>query len=210
MQALWEQAIAINERLVIKDSGNRQYRMELATYCNNIAALLRDRDQIAEADRRSREAVDLLEALARVAPTLSIARADAHSLRGMILAEDDAQGAEREYTAALDLFEQLHADQNLRRLPDFHLRFGDLLLNLAKFPGNRAEVARARQLLGRAVAAYADMATRIVASGNRNDAQIAIDNLSRILPEVPEPERTSLTAAYELLQHKLEESSLRK
>ena len=210
VQALWEQAIAINERLVIKDSSNRQYRIELATYCNNIAALLKDRDQTAEADRRSREAVDLLEALARVAPSLSIARADAHSLRGMILAQDDALGAEREYTAALELFEQLHADQNLRRLPDFHLRFGDLLLNLARFPGNRADVARARQLLGRAVAAYADMATRIVASGNRNDAQIAIDNLSRILPEVPEPERTSLTAAYELLQHKLEESSLRK
>ena len=128
----------------------------------------------------------------------------------MILAEDDSLGAEREYTAALELFEQLHADQNLRRLPDFHLRFGDLLLNLAKFPGNRADVARARQLLGRAVSAYADMATRIVASGNRNDAQIAIDNLSRILPEVPEPERASLTAAYELLQHKLEESSLRR
>jgi len=54
------------------------------------------------------------------------------------------------------------------------------------------------------------MATRIVASGNRNDAQIAIDNLSRILPEVPEPERASLTAAYELLQRKLEESSLRR
>jgi Novel STAND NTPase 1 len=210
VRALWEQAIAINERLAIKDPGNRQYKMELAIYCNNLAALLNDRDQYFEAERRSREAVDLLEALARTAPSLAIARADAHSLRGMIVAEDDAQGAEREYTAALDLFEQMHGDQNLRRLPDFHLRFGDLLLNLARFPGRPADVARARQLLARAVTVYADMATRIVASGNRNDAQIAVDNLSRILPQLPEPERTTLTASYEQLQHKLDEGAVRR
>ncbi len=210
VQALWEQAIAIDERLAIKDPGNRQYKMELAIYCNNLAALLNEREQFAEAERRSREAVDLLEVLARTAPSLAIARADAHSLRGMILADDDAQGAEREYTAALEIFEQLHGDQTLRRLPDFHLRFGDLLLNLAKFPGRPADVARARQLLARAVAAYADMATRIVASGNRNDAQIALDNLSRILPELPEPERTNLTASHQQLQRKLEEGAGRR
>src|SRR5216117_2794816 len=108
--------------------------MELATYCSNLAGLLHDRDQFVEADRRSREAVDLMEGLARVAPSLAVARADAHSLRGMILASGDLTGAEREYAASLDLFEQLHNDQNLRRLPEFHQRFADLLLNLAVFP----------------------------------------------------------------------------
>lgn len=210
VRALWERAIGIDETLIIKEPGNREYKVELATFCNNLAALLHQRGQFEEADRRSREALDLIEALARVAPSLAIARADAHSLRGMILADLDSAGAEREYTAALDLFDQLHFDQNLRRLPDFHQRFGDLLLNLAQFPGGRADVARARRLLTRAVAAYADMAARIVSSGSRADAQIALDHLARVLPELPDPERASLTAAHQELQRKLDESGARR
>ena len=209
-QALWERAIAIDETLVIKEPRNREYKAELATFCNNLAALLHDRGQLAEADRRSREALDLIEVLARVAPSLAIARADAHSLRGMILQGQDGNGAEAEYEAALTLFEEMRNDQNLRRLPEFYLRFGDLLVNLAEFPGSRAEVARARALLARAASAYADMATRVAASGSRADAEIALDHLARVLPELPEAERSSLTAASQLLQRKLNEGAARR
>src|SRR6185295_9470817 len=98
-RTLWEKAIAIDERLSIRDPANREYKLELATFCTNLAGLLHDRDEYAEADRRSREAVDLIEALARVSPSLAVARADAHSLRGMILEGGDLAGAEREHAA---------------------------------------------------------------------------------------------------------------
>lgn len=203
VEDLWKQAIAIDERLVVKDPANRQYKMELAIFCNNLAVLLHDRGQLVEADRRSREALDLIDALARVAPSLAITRADAHSLRGMIVGGQEAGGAEREYTAALDLFDQLRQDPDVRRLPDFHMRFGDLLLNLAQFAGDQAEVARVRQLLARGVDLYADMASGIVASGSRAEAQLAFDTLARVLPALPETERAKLSASSQQLQGKL-------
>ena len=91
VQGLWEKAIATDERLSIKDPANREYKLELATYCSNLAALLHDRQQFAAADRWSRQALDLIEGLARVAPSLAVARADAHSLRGMILEAQDVR-----------------------------------------------------------------------------------------------------------------------
>jgi hypothetical protein len=203
VEGLWRQAIAIDERLVVKDPGNRQYKMELALYCNNLAVLLHERGEVAEAERRNRQALDLLEAMSRVAPSLAVARADAHSLRGMILGAQDALGAEREYLAALDLFDQFHTDPDLQRLPDFHTRFGDLLVNLARFAGAEADIARARQLLARAAAVYADTAARLAASGAQADVEIAYDTLSRVIPELPEPERAMLSAASQQLQSKL-------
>jgi hypothetical protein len=208
-RSLWEKAIAIDERLSIKDATNREYKLELATYCSNLAGLLNDRDQFVEADRRSREALDLIDGLSRVAPSLAVARSDAHSLRGMILESQDRAGAIREYTTAVDLFEQLHADQNVRKLPDFQQRFADLLLNLTMFPRG-ADAERSRQLLARAVGVYADMTGKIVASGSRAEAQNAFDNMSRVLPELPEPERGRLTAAAEQLQRKLDEGGSRR
>ncbi len=209
-RGLWEKAIAIDERLSIKDPTNREYKMELATYCGNLAGLLLDREDYAEADRRSLEAVGLIEALARVAPSLAVARADAHSVRGLMLAPTDRSRAEQEYGQALDLFEQMHNDANLLRLPSFHERFADLLVNLARFPNGRSITERDRQLLARAVSVYVDMVGRIVKSGTRAEAQSAFDNLSGVLADVPEPERGRLSAAAQQLQRKLDEGGSRR
>jgi hypothetical protein len=197
VQALWEKAIAIDERLSIKDPSNREYKMELAAYCGNLAPLLLDTQQAAEAERRSKESADLLEALVRVGPSLGVARADAHSLRGMILAPSDRDAAEREFTVALDLFDQIRGDPNVLKLSEFHQRFADLLLDLAVLP---ASAARGRPLLDRGVSAYAEIAARIAASGQRAEALSASGELQRILPEVPEPEKTRLAAIGQQLQ----------
>jgi tetratricopeptide (TPR) repeat protein len=207
VRALWERAIAIDEGLSNKDPANREYKLELAYYCNNLAVLLHDQGDFDGANRRSRQAVDLIESLARVAPSLAILRADAHSLRGMILEGRDGPGARTEYEEALSLFEQMRTDQNVHRLPEFHLRFADLLLNLARFPGNPTEVVRARALLARAVGAYADMAARIAASGSRSDAETALDHLGRVMDGLPEAERSSLKNSYELLRRRLQDGA---
>jgi tetratricopeptide (TPR) repeat protein len=210
VRTLWERAIAIDERLSNADPANREYKLELAYYCNNLAVFLHEQGDFQEANRRSRQAVDLIESLARVAPSLAVLRADAHSLRGMILESRDGPGARAEYEAALALFEQLRADQNVHRLPEFHLRFGDLLLNLARFPGNPTEVVRAQELFARAVGAYADLTERIAASGSRSDAQTALEHLSRVLEGLPEAERARLAASHERLQRKLDDGAGRR
>ena len=46
VQALWEKAIAIDERLLASNSDNREVKFELATYAGNLAALLEERGQI--------------------------------------------------------------------------------------------------------------------------------------------------------------------
>ena len=207
VRALWEQAIAIDERLAIGDAANREYRLELAYYCTNLAVLLHQQGEVIEANRRSRQAIDLIEGLATVAPSLGVLRADAHSLHGSILEGRDSLAAEDEYEVALGLFEQMRGNTNVQGLPAFHMRFADLLLNLAEFPGTRAEMARARQLLARAASAYADVAAGVMASGSRVDAQMAIDELSRVLPELPEPEREELTALHQRLRRELDESA---
>ena len=200
---LWEKAISIYERLVIKDPGDRHTKLALAILCNNLAALLNDRGRAAEANRRSRMALGLIESLSRATPSLAIARAGAHNLRGMILQADDPSEAAAEYEEALDLFEQLQTDHDLHRLPEFHLRLGDLLLNLATFPKITRDVANARRLLTEAVKLYASVAAGLVSSGSRADAQTALDNLSRVLPSLPEPERAELTEFYQQLQRRL-------
>src|SRR5436190_11868366 len=51
-RTLWQKAIAIDERLSVRDSSNREYKLELATFCTNLAGLLHD--QIGRASCRER------------------------------------------------------------------------------------------------------------------------------------------------------------
>ena len=72
-----------------------------------------------------------MDELAEVAPSIAVARADAHSLRGIILAGSNAEAAEREFATALERFSAMASNPALGHSPDLHLRLGDLLLNLA-------------------------------------------------------------------------------
>ena len=92
VEALWEKAIAIDLRLLAIDPENREYKFELATYASNLAALLSERGDSAAAEQRSALAVRLMEELSEVAPSIAVARADAHSLRGIILAALQCRG----------------------------------------------------------------------------------------------------------------------
>ncbi len=203
VRSLWERAIAIGERLAASDPLNRQVRVELAQYCSNAAVLLHQQGDLEAALRRGRQAVDLFEGLSRPSPSVAVLQADAHSLRGTILEDRDAVGARAEYAVALDQFARLYNDVEVRRLPSFQLRFADLLLNLAELPGPPAEAQRARQLLGRAVGVYTEMAGQVEANGSRAEVQAALDNIARVLPALPEGERMRLAPSYQRLQRKI-------
>jgi len=200
VRLLWERAIGIDERLVAGARDNREYKLELATFCSNLAAMLNERGAVADADRRSRQALGLLEELTHIAPSLVIARADAHSLRGLITQARDAVSAEGEYSRALELLSDGRRDPALRRHPEFYQRFGDLLVNLAAFPQGPRDGGRGRRLLSRAVGVYAELAADVAKSGSAGDAALANEQISRILPALPQHDRGRLAGAGTALQ----------
>lgn len=191
-QRLWEQAIAIDERLLARDPGNREYSFELANYLGNLAALLHERGDHAAADQRSAQMVALVEALAKVAPSLAIARADAHSVRGTVLREQDADAALQAFAEALDLFAAMKDDEALLRMGEFHLRLGDLLVNLAALARDARRIEGAPRLLSRAVSLQLDIAGSLIASGRRTEAQPALDTIDAVLPDVADGDRARL------------------
>ena len=74
-----------------------------------------------------------------------IEQADAFTLRGRILRSEGSPDAFREFQRSLDLFKDLERG-GADRVPAFHERFGDLLLNIAALaagrPGPRATARR--------------------------------------------------------------------
>lgn len=203
-RTLYERAIEIDERLVRQSPDNREYKLELAKFCNNLASLLREMGQPDVAAARSRRAVELIDELARLAPSLAVEQADARTLRGGILRDQDPAAAERDYAEALALFEEGLGDERVLRLPEFHQRFGDLLLDLAAFPARRPESERVRRLLERGVARYADVARAVAARGSAADAQAAAETVSRLLAALPATERDRLGPVLEQLGRRLE------
>jgi hypothetical protein len=140
--------------------------------------------------------IGLMEELARVAPPLAVARADARTLRGAILANGDPAAATRAFTEALDLFAAMKDDVVVQRTMEFHLRFGDLLLNLAAFSRDVRGADGAGRLLPRAVSLYLDIADSIVASGGTADARTALETIESVLASVREPERSRLAGRH--------------
>jgi hypothetical protein len=162
--------------------------------------MLKEQGADAEADQRSRQALSLVQEQARLAPSLTVTLADAHSLRGTILEAKNDLAANREYGDALDLFAGAGEQPAVRARPDYQLRFGDLLVNLAAFPSTNAE---RRALLERAVRAYVTMAEAIASNGSRAEVQAAAETIARILPSMPQNDRAALTAAARQLSTRL-------
>jgi hypothetical protein len=82
------------------------------------------------------------------------------------------------YRRALELFVALGRDDATRRFPEFHERFGDLLVNLAELAAS-SRTAAVRALLTDGVREYAAIAER-VAGGADADAHLVRDTLMRV------------------------------
>jgi tetratricopeptide (TPR) repeat protein len=199
IQALYERAIAIDEQLVARDPRSREYKLELAKYYENLANLLRQEGQIGPARERNQQAIALLSELALPAPSVAIEYADSRGLRGLILQAQQPAQAEAEYRAAFDEFERLQGGEGLDRLPLFHERFADFLISLAGLVEDPRSSGEARRLLSRAVGLYESLAGRMASSGSPAELRFALDNLGRVLPALPEPERGSLTRSHQQL-----------
>jgi tetratricopeptide (TPR) repeat protein len=175
---LYTRAVHIHEELTRRDPTNREYAMELVQFYNNLSAVLRDNGEPEEATRRNLQARERIESLARPAPSVGIERADSYNLQGWISQGRSAADAVPPYRRALELFVALGRDDATRRFPEFHERFGDLLVNLAELAASSRRPA-ARALLTDAVREYARIAER-AAGGPDAEARVVRDTLMRV------------------------------
>ena len=121
----------------------------------------------------------------RPAPSLGIEQADAHNLRGRILQSEGSPAAVTEYRQALTLFLSLASTDEAAGRPDFHLRYGDLLTNLAALRRERPSGDESRRLLSDAVRSCIEFGRRKRAGAPR-EARAVLDSLSRVMPELSE------------------------
>jgi tetratricopeptide (TPR) repeat protein len=201
-RVFYERAVSGHEQLVARDADHRVYQLELATFANNFAVFLQQQGDSEGASLRSRQAIDLITALARPAPSLAIERADAHTLRGMILEARDAAESDEAYERALQLFAEIQTAPAVLRMPLFHERFGDLLINLA-LRARASGQALSGQLLSRAVDQYAAIARQTLASGAPSEMRVVVDTISVVVPELGDRDRLGLAAIQEELRRAL-------
>jgi hypothetical protein len=199
-RTFYERAVTGHERLVQQNAANREYQLELATFCNNLAVFLHDRGASREANERSRQAVALMTELARPAPSLAIERADAHTLRGMIVQAQNVEEAAQAYEDALDLFTEMQTSPAALAMPTFHVRFGDLLINLAALARESGAGGASRRLLARGLTVYTELAQRLAGAGAVSEARVALETLTRVGPELDERDRSRLIAIQEQLR----------
>jgi tetratricopeptide (TPR) repeat protein len=175
----YEQALGIGERLAKERPNNREYKFELATYYDNLALLLVDQGSRDLAKQRNRQALALINDLASPAPSLSIEMVKGHNLGAQILESQGSAEAKAECQRSLDILTQMEKAQKSGNRPEINQLFRDLGYN------------------------YLDLAKNSLASGSFEDAQSALENLAHLLPVIQEPDRSTLTGAFQRLQGKL-------
>lgn len=213
-RGFYEQAIRIHESIIKGDPGNQEYNLELATFYNNLAILLEENGQLDLAGRMNRQAIERFELLAEPVPSLSQEIAHAHDLRGRILESQRSGGeADKEYQQSIDMFQRLDGRMNS---PEYHLRFGEALFDLGALRRDKKQLPSAAELLSRAVSQH------LSANSPRNlgydyllialvhldlremtKARIAAENLSRLIPSLTEPDKSTLDEQYASLRGRL-------
>jgi tetratricopeptide (TPR) repeat protein len=201
--ALYARAISIHEGMLRTQPDNREYKLELAKFLNNDAEAARVAGDFERGRRRNAQALELLDELLRPAPTLGIEHADAHNLRGRILAAAGSPEAESAYRQALQLFEALDHNPDARLLGAFHERFSDLLLNLAALvAGGGPDTSR--RMLTDAITHYIAHANASLDAGNVADARLALANLSQVVAALGDREKSVVLGAYQRLEQRLQ------
>lgn len=179
-QELYERAVAIHEGLTTTEPRNREYAMELIKFYNNLSDVLRERGQLDSAQQRNAQALERIESLARPAPSVGIERADSYNLRGRIAQSRTMGEAVVQYRRAFDLYTALGRYDDTRRFPEFHERFGDLLVNVAVLAGERPRAGAEAGLLDDALGYYLGLVGLAAESGTPAEARSALDTVDRV------------------------------
>ncbi len=198
----YETAVGLDEDLSKAEPENRLYKLELAKYCDNLSYLLGQLGENDMAESRSKEALELLDALAYPAPSLAIEQADAHNLRGRLMQARDPHSALAEYREAFNLFEKVWQDRSAHYFTPAHQRYQDFLLNVARFArsSNNRDV---HALLMRAVTTYLDFARADLTPASVTNARLVAQTVSTLLPELPARDRQEIVKLHRALLDRL-------
>ncbi len=199
-RARYERAIQIHKGLLAREPGNRLYKLELAKFVDNLAYLLGDAGELAQASTTANEALALMDDLARPTAALGIEHADAHDLHARILQSQGTREAIAEYREALERFEEIAKAVDQSTVTDFHARFNDLLQNLVTLRRDFVTDPAAGQLVTDAAAFYLGRGRAALTSGARTEARTVAENLSAFASRLPEPDRRTFAGPLKELQ----------
>jgi tetratricopeptide (TPR) repeat protein len=175
----YERAIQLAERLTAQAPQNREYKYELAQYCDNQARLLRNMHDLTAAANRNHQALDIIEELASPGPALSMEQLRILQLRGEILVAQGSPEAQAESDRERELLEQLGRGPNAQRDPVFHAMYKNLAIN------------------------YIELARKEIADNSLHDAEDSLQGLARVLPQLLPEDRISAERSYEELKGEL-------
>jgi hypothetical protein len=102
----------------------------------------------------------------------------------------------------LELFGEMQSAPAVLRMPLFHERFGDLLINLAlraRAPGPD----RTGRLLSRAVDQYAALSRQMLTAGVPSEMRVVVETIEAVVPELGDRDRQRLVAIQEELRRAL-------
>ena len=133
-----------------------------------------------------------MDVLARSAPSIAVARADAYTLHGAILAATDRAAALREFARAVDQFASMSADPSLRQSADYRLRLDDLLLHLASLARAHPADDEAARLLTRASSTYLDVIESLRRGPGSTDVRAPLETITGVLSAVRADDRARL------------------
>ena len=204
VEELYAQAIHIHEQLTAAEPGNREYALELAKFDNNMADLLRERQEPQRALAQNERALGILAGLSRPAMSVGIEQADSHTLRGRILESRSATQAVDAYRQSYLMFESLERREHVGHPPGFQWRFVDLLLNLSAFSRQRQAPPDARRLLLQATESYMRLAREVALSGSRTEVDDSATNVTRLWHGLADRDRQELLEPYQELQRQLQ------
>lgn len=210
----YQQAIRIHESIIKEDPGNQEYNLELATFYNNLAILLQENKQLDLAGVMNRRAIDKFELLAEPVPSLSLEIAHARDLRGLILQSQGSRDeADAAYQQSIEMFQRLDGRTNSI---EYHLRFGQALFNLGALRRDKKQLRSAAELFSRAVTQHLSansppdlgydywlLALVQLDLGETTKARAAAENLSRLIPLLTEPVKSTLDKEYASLGKQL-------
>jgi energy-coupling factor transporter ATP-binding protein EcfA2 len=174
---LYEQAITLEERLSKKDPANREYKIELAQFYDNLALLCLDEDRVDLAEGSNREALSLFAQLATPPSSLGVQQAKAHVIRMLVLDAKSSPNAQAEVQNTLEILGTLKSGaQHGFEVQGIYATLGDR---------------------------YAEIALESLKSGSLATAQRALNDLSSLLPELSERDRIRLTDSLNALQQQI-------
>jgi hypothetical protein len=178
-RSFYEQAIQIAERLSTRNPQNREYKYELAQYCDNEARLLRASNQLHAAANRSRQALDIIEELASPGPALTLEELRIMQLQSDILVSQGSPDAQIESDRERELLERQHLVAGAEPNPAVHDLYKNLAVN------------------------YIELARKELKDGDRHEAENSLQSLADILPQLLPEDRALAEPSYRELKSQL-------